>query len=134
MRSHAATFLADVEGSPDSPEAGVAHRVKGITHWFAGEFLLARDHLERALALFRPGRDDDLAYRFGMDPGVPVMAYLGLTLWVLGETDRAVSLIERARERVASITHANTLVLGTMHAAFFELMRGGPIARPDGRL
>jgi predicted ATPase len=30
----------------------------------------------------------------------------------------------RARERLASLTHANTLALGTMQAAFFELMRG----------
>jgi len=59
-----------------------------------------------------------------MDPGVPAMAYLGFTLWVLGEIDRATSLIECARERVANLTHANTLALGTMHAAFFELMRG----------
>jgi predicted ATPase len=124
MRTHAADFLADVATRLDSPEAGVAHRAQGVTHWFAGEFLLARDHLEHALALFQPGRDDDLAYRFGMDPGVPAMIYLGLTLWVLGETDRAVSLIERARERVASLTHAHTLALGTMQAAFFELMRG----------
>ena len=59
MRAQAAAFLADVEARPDSPEAGVAHRVQGITHWFAGEFVEARDHLERALALFEPGRDDD---------------------------------------------------------------------------
>jgi predicted ATPase len=132
MRAHAGAFLADTDAKPDSPEAGVAHRVRGITHWFAGEFLEARDHLERALARFEPGRDDDLAYRFGMDPGVPAMAYLAFTSWSLGETDRAVLLIERARERVASLTHANTLALGAMHAAFFELMRGDrPRARTD---
>ena len=124
MRAHAAAFLADIEEGPDSPEAGIAHRAQGITHWFAGEFSPASDHLERALTLFQSGRDDDLAYRFGMDPGVPTMTYLGFTLWVLGEGDRAVSLIESARQRVASLTHAHTLALGTMHAAFFELMRG----------
>jgi predicted ATPase len=124
MRTYAAAFLADIGERPDSPEAGVAHRAQGVTHWFAGEFHLARDHLERALALFQSGRDDDFAYRFGIDPGVPAMAYLGFTLWILGETDRGVSLLERVRERVASLTHAHTLALGTMHAAFFELMRG----------
>ena len=132
MRTHAAAFLADIEGRPDSPEAGVAHRAAGITHWFAGEFRPAREHLERALALFQSGRDDDLAYRFGMDPGVPAMIYLGFTLWILGEADRAVSLIENARQRVAGLIHAHTLALGTMHAAFFELMRGHvPRARTD---
>ena len=70
MRAHAAAFLSDVEARPNSPEAGVAHRAAGITCWFAGEYREARDHLERALALFQPGRDDDLAFRFGHDPGV----------------------------------------------------------------
>ena len=123
MRAQAAAFLADVKERPDSPEAGVAHRAQGITHWFAGEFLEARSHLERALALFEPDRDDDLGYRFGMDPGVPAMAYLGFTLWSLGEIDRAIALVERMRERVAGLTHANTLALGAVHAVVFELMR-----------
>ena len=65
MRAHAETFLGDVEARPDSPEAGIAHRATGLTCWFAGEYVEARDHLERALALFQPGRDDDLAFRFG---------------------------------------------------------------------
>ena len=55
MRAHATAFLNDVEASPDSPEASVAHRCAGATCWFAGEYREARDHLERALALFQPG-------------------------------------------------------------------------------
>jgi class 3 adenylate cyclase/tetratricopeptide (TPR) repeat protein len=69
MKAHSAAFLADIEGKPDSPEAGVAHRCAGTTKWFAGEFEDARDHLERALALFQPGRDDNLTFRFGFQPG-----------------------------------------------------------------
>jgi hypothetical protein len=52
MRRHAADFLADVAAHPNSAEAGVAHRALGITHHFAGEYLEARAHLERALSLF----------------------------------------------------------------------------------
>ena len=63
MRAHAADFLNDIAARPNSPEAGVAHRAAGTTCWFAGEYREARDHLERALALFQPGRDDDLAFR-----------------------------------------------------------------------
>ena len=59
MKAHATAFLSDVEANPDSPEAGVAHRCAGGTHWFAAEYGEARDHLERAVALFQPGRDDD---------------------------------------------------------------------------
>ena len=124
MRAHAAAFLSDVEASPDSPEASVAHRAAGMTCWFAGEYREARDHLERALALFEPGRDDDLAFRFALDPGVAAMASLAIASWALGEVDRAISLIDRMQTRIAGLTHVGTLALGRMHAAMFELMRG----------
>jgi predicted ATPase len=123
MRAHAETFLGDVEARPDSPEAGVAHRAAGITHLFAGEYREAREHLEQALALFRPERDD-LAFRFGPDPGVLAMHYLALTLWLMGDIGRAVSLVGRAEARIADLTHVGTLAPGRMHAAMFDLMRG----------
>jgi predicted ATPase len=124
MRTHAAAFLSDVEARHDSPEAGVAHRNAGATCWFAGEYREARDHFERALALFQPGRDEDLAFRFGADPGVGAMAYLTTALWPLGEVDRAISFIDRMQRRMADLTHVGTLAYGRLHAALFELMRG----------
>ena len=124
MRAHAAAFLNDLEATPDSPEASVAHRAAGITCWFAGEYREARDHLERALALFQPGRDDDLAFRFGQDPGVVAMTLLAMVSWPLGEVGRAISLIDRMQARMAGVTHVGTLALGRMQTAVFELMRG----------
>ena len=124
MRAHAKTFLGDVDSSPDSPEAGVAHRAAGMTHWFGGEYREARDHLERALALFRPGRDDDLAFRFGHDAGVAAMLYLALTLWPLGDIGRAVPLVRDAEARIPDLTHVGTREFGKVHAALFGLMRG----------
>ena len=97
MRAHAETFLSDVEARPDSPEAGVAHRAAGLTCWFAGDYREARDHLESALILFQPGRDDDLAFRFGLDPGVAAMRWLAIALWPLGDVERAISLVDRMR-------------------------------------
>jgi class 3 adenylate cyclase/tetratricopeptide (TPR) repeat protein len=123
MRGHAEAFLSEVGAGSDSPEAGVAHRICGVTHQFAGEYVEARDSLERALALFQPGRDDDLAFRFGHDAGVATMLYLAIALWPLGNIARAISLRERAQERLAGITHAGTLAFGRHHSAVFELMR-----------
>ena len=124
MRAHAEVFLSDVEGKPGSPEAGVAHRAAGLTRWFAGEYREARDHLERALALFEPVRDDDLAVRFGQDAGVSAMAFLAFALWPLGEVDGAISLIDRMQTRMADLAHVSTLALGTMYAALFAMMCG----------
>ena len=124
MRAHAETFLSDVEANPDSPEAGVAHRAVGQTHWFAGEYRDAQDHLERALALFQPGRDDDLAFRFGQDAGAVAMLNLALVLWALGDIGRAVSLVCGAEARIAGLAHITTRGQGKVHAALFELVRG----------
>ena len=124
MRAHAAAFLRDVEVSPDSPQACVAHRAAGITHWFAGEYAEAREHLERALALFKPGRDDDLAFRFGHDAGVAAALYLALTLWPLGEVGYAASLLRSAKARIATLTYIGTRAYGTVQATLFELMLG----------
>ena len=124
MREHSTAFLGDVEARPHSPEAGVAHRMAGITHWFAGEYVEAREHTEHALALFQPGRDDDLAFRFGHDAGVAAMLCLALILWPLGDIGRAVSLIGDAEARSAGLAHIATRAHGKQHAALFELMRG----------
>jgi class 3 adenylate cyclase/predicted ATPase len=124
MRAHAAAFLRDVSDRPDSPEVGVAHRCAGTTHMFAGEYQAARAHLEQALALFQPGRDDDLADRFGQDAGVSAMFYLALVLWPMGDAERAISLVRDAKARTATLTHIGARAYGMCLAAVFELMCG----------
>jgi tetratricopeptide (TPR) repeat protein len=134
MRTHAAAFLSDIEAIPDSPEASVAHRAAGVTRWFAGDYREAQDHLERALAQFQTGRDDDLAFRFGVDPGAAAMVYLAFASWPLGEVDRAISLIDRMQTRIEHFTHVGTLAFALGYATFFEMMRGRPCARFAARL
>jgi class 3 adenylate cyclase/predicted ATPase len=124
MRTHAMAFLNDLEATPDSPAASVAHRIAGVTCWCAGEYREARDYFEKALALFQPGRDDDMAFRFGQDPGITAMANLAIASWPLGQVDRAMSLIDAMETRMSGVPHIGTLSFGRMHAALFELMRG----------
>ena len=124
MRAHAAAFLRDVSDRPNSPEAGVGHRCAGTTHLFAGEYQEARVHLEQALALFEPGRDDDLADRFGQDAGVSAMLYLALVLWPMGDAGRAISLVRDAKARTATLTHIGARAYGMCLAAMFELVCG----------
>ncbi|HZZ21995.1 MAG TPA: hypothetical protein VFE60_05190 [Roseiarcus sp.] len=80
--------------------------------------------METALALFQPGRDDDLAFRFGQDAGIAAMVHLAITLWQLGDIERAVSLNGRAEARIADLGLASTFAYGKLHAFFFQLMRG----------
>jgi predicted ATPase len=124
MRAHAAELLKGVAARLDTGEACVAYRVAGVTHWFAGEYREAKEHLERGLAMFQPGRDDDLAFRFGSDAGVAAMLFLANAIWPLGDVTRAIALVERAQERIESVPHANSRAFGKLHTAIFELTRG----------
>ena len=132
MRAHAGAFFTGVGARPDSAEAGVAHRIAGVTCWFAGEYPEARAHLERALALFQPGRDDDLAFRFGFDAGVCATVNLAISSWALGDVDRATSLVDRMHARINDVMDVNTHAYGKVHACMFQLMRGDHArATPD---
>ena len=97
-----------VAARPDSPEAGVAHRVLGTTHWFAGEYAQAREHLERALALFQPGRDDDLAFRFGKTPASRRCATWPLRHGRWETSGARFPLLTALHERLASVSHIGT--------------------------
>jgi predicted ATPase len=123
MRDIAEIIKGEVEARPRSPEAGVAARLNGTTDWFAGDFADARVSLKRALAIFDPERDSDLAFRFAQDLGVSITAYLALVLWPLGEVDRAREVADEMVARATKIGHIGTAVYGHFHFAMFEMMR-----------
>jgi tetratricopeptide (TPR) repeat protein len=123
MRAYAEAFLSDVKSSSNSAEAGIAHRICGVTHQFAGEYVEARSSLERALALHQSDRDGDLVFDFGLDAGVTALLCLAFALWPLGEVDRAISCFETAQRQMTTIAHAGALAYGRWFSAAFDLMR-----------
>ena len=123
MREHASAFLSGVSGQPDSPEAGVAHRISGIYSLYVGDLVDARTHLEKALAISDPKRDRDLAFRFGHDPRISVSVQLGVVLWVLGEVVRAAQVFQDVGASIPDVSHLGTTALGNFQAAVFEVMR-----------
>ena len=100
--------------------------MRGVTHWFAGEFVAARGHLEQAAAIFVPERDGDLAFRFGLDPGIVATAYLAQVLWLLGEVELAGQRMKETTARAAKSRHVTTNAYGFFMAAQFELFRRNP--------
>ena len=126
MRDIAEIINREVEARQGSPEAGVAARVNSATDWYAGNFADARVSLERALGIFDPERDSELAFRFAQDLGVSITAYLALVLWPLGEVDRAREVAEEMVARATKIGHVGTAVYGHFHFAIFEMMRRNP--------
>ena len=62
MQELAQAFLHDTADRPDAPEAGIAHRVCGMTRWFEGNFVDAKQHLEQAITIYRDEHDRNLAF------------------------------------------------------------------------
>jgi class 3 adenylate cyclase/predicted ATPase len=124
MQEIAAEFVRDTSELPTSPEAGVAHRLMGVTKWFVGEFDEARSHLEQALTIYDAGRDSDLAFQFGQDAGVAAMEFLALTLWPLGQVELASKVIIDMAARIRLADYAATTYYGLLFLALYETLCG----------
>jgi class 3 adenylate cyclase/predicted ATPase len=122
-REIAQKFLEETADQPGSGEFGIAHRIAGLAHFFAANFVDARQHFETALSAFDPERDRDFAFRFGQDPIVATKVYLGYTLWLLGDVDRGRRLVDEAVERASSTGHVQTIAYVHIQAATFEMSR-----------
>jgi tetratricopeptide (TPR) repeat protein len=126
MRELAQHFLRDAERWPGSPEAGIANRVCGITCWFEGDFLRARQHLASALANYEHERDRHMFAAYAWDPGIPAMFYFALVVWALGDVRRAVDQIEEAVCIAAKGGHVPTLAYAHVCAAVFAAICRNP--------
>jgi predicted ATPase len=101
-------------------------RISGVTCCWLGEFIAARDHLERGLLLYDPAHHSSYAEPTVDDTHVVLLSYLGLTLAHLGYLDQArakrEAALAEARLLSRAFTLAHTLVLAT-HA---EAIVAGP--------
>ena len=122
-RDIAEKFLREAANKPGSGEFGMAHRLVGLSYYFAGNFVYARAHFEIAINAFDPERDRDFAFRVGQDPAVATKAFLALTLWTLGELERARRFADQAVEHALRTGHVNTIVYTHAHKAIFEIIR-----------
>jgi hypothetical protein len=117
IRVHSTAFLRDVEAKPDSPKAVVAHRAAGIARRVGGSIWKRGNVLSRLWPCFRAGHDNSLAFRFGHDVGVAAMPCLGLTLWLLRDIGRAISLVGDGEAGITALAHVGTRAWRTLHAA-----------------
>ena len=126
MLEMADALLHEAEGRPGTSVAVIAHRIFGTTCTFQGDFVTAVPHLEKAVATYSQERDGPLAYRFGQDLSVAAEFFLALTLWQLGEVDRAQRIAVSALERAQHSEHTPTMAYGHAYMCIFEAIRGVP--------
>jgi tetratricopeptide (TPR) repeat protein len=93
---------------PDPARLSTVYSGLGITLYFLGALVPARMHLEQAIAL---------------QTSVPMLAYAGLTLLLLGFPDQALTRIDEAQRWAQEQSHAFPLARALYYAAHFHQLR-----------
>jgi TOMM system kinase/cyclase fusion protein len=120
----AAQLFSLAQGRQDPIPLLAALRELGGAALMLGDLAPARGHLEQAFALYEPERHGPLAFRYGHDIGSSVLAFLSLTLWLLGYPDQASQKIEVALSQAHALAHANSLASTLVYATVLRQFRG----------
>jgi class 3 adenylate cyclase/tetratricopeptide (TPR) repeat protein len=111
MHRLAAILADDAKNFPGSPGALFAINDLAMGSWLRGRFQEAKTRFEEVIAGLggNPDPDADAAARFGIDAGVNAYAFMGLTLWPLGDVDGARQALDEAVARAHRGTQAASI-------------------------
>jgi predicted ATPase/class 3 adenylate cyclase len=97
--------------------------VLGSSIAFLGDLPSGLDHLDRAIALFDPGRHQPGRFRLGPSPGVVPYTTSAFLLWLLGYPDRAVARAAAGLQLASDLGHPFTQAYALFHVGFLDLWR-----------
>jgi CHAT domain-containing protein/tetratricopeptide (TPR) repeat protein len=118
-------LLALVERSDDPIAVVQAHYGHGVTLYDLGEHAAAREHLERALALYDPETHvTHVSVYGGYDPGAACLSWLGWLHWYAGAPDRALASTEEGLRLAKRLGHPFTLTFAGLAIVMVHLFRG----------
>jgi predicted ATPase len=107
--------------------SALASRFMGQTLHFMGAFVDARVHLERTLAICEANQETIASYRrFGTDDQVNTLAFLAVTLFLLGYPDQSAVVADRAMSRARAIGLAFTTAVALSNMAVIGTIGGDP--------
>ena len=127
-REMASLLLKEAEDADRVVEAGVARRCLALSYYFSGDFHEARIHFGWALDSCNLDLDRETQERFSDATSSVTMSGLAVTMWQLGEVDRARELIEQANRRARELNHAPSLVHPLYWKSYLEMLRGDAAA------
>jgi class 3 adenylate cyclase/predicted ATPase len=94
----------------------MGHRTVGFASFYRGEPAPAREHLERALALYDPQRHRSEAFHYVFDPFVASASCLSWALFALGHPEQGRARADAALARARELTHPASLAFALFFA------------------
>jgi DNA-binding winged helix-turn-helix (wHTH) protein/tetratricopeptide (TPR) repeat protein len=97
----------------------LAHRLHGSLLFFRGDLPIARENLQKAVALYGPSQQKKLAFHFGPDTGSAAQIFLAMTEWLRGRPESALRMAQSAIANARRLE--NALTLGQVQALAAQL-------------
>lgn len=119
-------LLRMAQRSKDPVKEQQGHFAVGNIRFWRGEFVEARDHLERAMALYKPEHHERLVTDFGENAYVTSGSYLSWTLCFMGFADQAREAGRLAVDEARRCGHPFSLGYALTFATAFERMLRRP--------
>jgi len=99
------------------------HWALEITFTHLGNFEMAVDHYEKALALYDPAQHRDDSFLYALNPGVAMPCFAAWALWFLGRTDEAVQRMDEAVALACELSEPQGLAHAQLFASIFHQLR-----------
>jgi predicted ATPase len=120
------TLLAKAEPLHDLIALAVGHRSLGSTLFTLGEFVRAREHLERAIVLARRANIEGLSLSYAVDPQIAAQLLLAWDLWILGYPGQALENVLQALEQASERGDPYSIAFAHYVTSAVQLLRGEP--------
>jgi DNA-binding winged helix-turn-helix (wHTH) protein/tetratricopeptide (TPR) repeat protein len=111
------------------PYAGItlrAHWALEITFLHLGNFELALDHFDKAMALYEPETHRDDSYLYALNPAVVMPCFASWALWILGRSDQAIKRMEEALALAQELSDPQGLAHANLFATVHYQLRREP--------
>jgi predicted ATPase len=123
-------FLRLSERLPYPGLAMRAHWTMETTFTHLGNFDLALDHFEKALAAYDPGQHREDSFLYALNPGVAMPCFAAWALWFTGRPDEAVERIEEALTLARELSEPTGLAHAALFASgLYQLRRDSQLAQ-----
>ena len=117
-RGLAAQFLALAAKQQMTAPRLIGHRIIGHTLFLTGEFVEAKAHFDKGLALYNAAEHRPLATRFWVDSRIVILCWRSLAAWVLGYPAAAISDSDQAVSDARDIGQAGSLMYALLLASY----------------
>ena len=122
-RDIAEEFLRLSERLPYPGLAMRGHWALEITNTHLGNFELAVEHFEKALALYDPAQHRDDSFLYALNPGVAMPCFAAWSLWFLGRSDEALHRMNEAVTLAQELSEPQGLAHAQLFASVLHQMR-----------